>query len=380
MIWWIKWALTGKRQSIESGTQSRDNPWHGLTISPFIISPFIDGYTNHLPYYRWLFLRFTKFGSRLFGIMTLFAIPMMVINYYAPNIKSGIPAKRLNGTEIYTLALSSFTISNVPSGSNLLYIHAVVAYIFTFGTFYMLYQSWMDYINVKQYYYSTQEYLASFTNKILLFTDNSTSKRSEESFKRYLKEFRPPHEPENIYIGRNYRELPKLIETHMNVTCRFEHVLVKYLQDPLNLPPRPQHRINGSFFNLYGGQMVDSINYYSKELKELERKIYSLRALPDRNFDADSSAFVSFQNIRDAHEVLKAVANPIGMGKDKITNAVLQKPTVRLCPAIDDLLWENAGLGPALKNSRAVIAALILAGLITGWFFLQSGIALQFLI
>ena len=207
---------------------------------------------------------------------------------------------------------------------------------------------------------------------MLLFTDTPVSRRTSSSFKRYLESLKVTEVVESIQIGRDYGKLPALVDRHMALTKKFEHILIKYLADPHNLPKaRPSHT-EGATLGMFGGEKVDSIDFYSKELLKLEKEIYQLRAKPDEEFETDAAAFVTFKDIRQAHSAAKKISNPVG--QNFVANAIMKYPDVKPCPQFDDIIWENISVPPALKKSRAILAAGILAGLIISWIFLQTAI------
>ncbi|KAJ3304034.1 hypothetical protein HDV03_003148 [Kappamyces sp. JEL0829] len=319
-----------------------------------------------------LFLRFVIMGAKYFGFMSVFSVPFMVINYYAPQIDNpGQTLAKSSNTTVFDLALSTLTIQNISlKGSKLFYIPAFLAYLSTFVLMYLLYDSWQHFIVLREWYFNSDDYLHSHHNRMLLVTDNPVELRTVPKMKSYLQKQGLTKVPEQIQIGRDYQALSSKIAQHLKTTKAFEKCLATYLKDPFNLPPkRPHHYING-LFGVLGGERVDSIDYYCAELKALEKEIYSLRAKPESEFDADSSCFLGFRDIREAHEAAKELSNPLG--QHPVLHALLNKAHVKMSPHFDDILWENIGVAPPLKKTRALIANGILAALILGWVAIQA--------
>ena len=151
------------------------------------------------------------------------------------------------------------------------------------------------------------------------------------------------------------------------MTIEFEKVLVKYLEQ--NKTKRPTHKINKTL-GIYGGDTVDSIEYYSKELKMLERLIYQQRSEPSDHFHLDGSAFVLFKSINACHRSEERIGN--ALSRNHLVQIFTTTPDLRLCPDIDDLVWENVGNSALEKRSRKLLAVGLTIGLTLGWFLLES--------
>lgn len=285
----------------------------------------------------------------------------MILNYYAPTITNTPIKVDQNNT---TLSLTLLTMNNIPAGSNLFFIPAVFAYAFSVLTFYMLFVQWQHFILLRQDYFESPEYKRAFESKLLLFTDQPKDRQNAEKFTRYLDTLHLTCQPASIQFGKDLKDLPKLVAKHLELTIKFEHVLSKYLKDPLNMPEkRPEHR-QGGLGGIIGGKLVDSIDYYKQEIGKLEKEIYEIKSKSDDEFDFNSSCFVQFKSIREAHLATKQLFNPY-----------YRKVAFRPAPTFTDILWENISVSPLLKFSRKAIAKSITAALIIGWIALGALIA-----
>jgi hypothetical protein len=308
-----------------------------------------------------MFLGFVRFGARFFAALTLVSLPMMILHYFAPAMDR-IPTQQ--GLEV---TLNLISIANVTRGSNIFFVHAIMAYVVTAYAYYLLYSLWFEYIELRKFYFSG-EYLQSFRNKVLLFTDNEHSTLPE--FQKHLSSLDLPYSPQQVLLGRDYSELSTLVQKHFELTCNLEKVLNKFLKDPNHKrSERPTHK-EGAILGVFGGTKVDSIDFYKKELLEIEEKIYRERAKRDADFLPDSSVFVAYADLIQAHTNAKKLIHPFSR------NAIYQffnpHPTVKLCPDFDDIIWENIGLTPAVKRTRKLIATAIQVGLTIGWVFLGT--------
>ena len=132
---------------------------------------------------------------------------------------------------------------------------------------------------------------------------------------------------------------------------------------------RPRHNIDKKFL-LLGGTEVDSIEYYSNELKNLERLIYEQRSLPVKAFQLDGSAFVLFNSINACHRSDEKIGN--ALSRNHLVQIFTARPDHRLSPNMDDLVWENVGNSAMEKRYKKVLAIGFTIALTFGWFLLES--------
>jgi hypothetical protein len=147
----------------------------------------------------------------------------MLVHYFAPALDNITSVAGKNQTDV---SLNRLTIENVAAGSKILYVHVAFAYVFTIYIFFLLYHTWIEFIEIKKASYATDEYLKSFHNRIVLFTNNSKLK-DVESFTEYLTSLRLKYPPDQVLLGRDYSELDKLVQKHYELTIEFEKVLNK---------------------------------------------------------------------------------------------------------------------------------------------------------
>lgn len=305
-------------------------------------------------------LSFTGLAKQLFIYLSIFAVPLAVLNYLAPLIDQ---TSRVANQNNETLSLTTLTMANVSSKSNLFFVHTAFAFIFTFLACRLLDRFYHDYLTLMGENVASAAYQKAFFNSILLITDNIKSRQDSERFQAYLGSCNLKTVPLSVKIGRNLKNLPELLKKHLEMTVKLEKCLAAYLKDaPTSLPEqRPTHNEGGYLFGLIGGNKVDSIKFYKAELDKLEVEIYRLQSNPEDEFETDASVFLSFCSVRE-----KQVA-ALEMRKKKIQ--------CKESHAFSDIIWENIGVSQVLKKSRQSSAILITAGLIIGWVFMQSAIA-----
>jgi hypothetical protein len=172
-----------------------------------------------------MFLRFVGFAAKLFGFMTIFSIPLMSIHFYSLALDDIDPNATKN-TDILKLSLNRITIGNVSKGSNIFYIHALLAYLYTALAIYLLNNIWMEYIEMRKVYLDSDECQNSYNNRIILFTGIPENKKSLVFFTEYLNAYNLDQKYDQILLGRDYSDLQDMVEKHLDLTEKFEKVLM----------------------------------------------------------------------------------------------------------------------------------------------------------
>jgi hypothetical protein len=171
-----------------------------------------------------MFLRFVGFGSKFFWIMTIFSVPLMIIHFYSLALDN-IDPNATKAINLLKLSLTKITIGNIVKGSNLLYIHAFLCYLYTFSAFYLLNEIWVEFTAMKKRYMNTSEYMDAYNNRILLFPNIPES--VHQNIENQLRSLDLVSKPSQILRGRDYSKLSKLVEKHLDLTKSFEAILCK---------------------------------------------------------------------------------------------------------------------------------------------------------
>ena len=143
-------------------------------------------------------------------------------------------------------------------------------------------------------------------------------------------------------IGRNVKDLPKLIEAHDEAVRELEKYLAKYLHNPNRLPlKRPTCKVAKEDEKVYGKGKQDAIDYLTKRIARLETNIKEVRESVDMR-NPMPYGFASYDHIEDAHACAYASRKKGPSGCD-----------VYLAPRPHDLLWQNLAM---TRNTRRVRA------------------------
>lgn len=143
-------------------------------------------------------------------------------------------------------------------------------------------------------------------------------------------------------IGRNVKDLPKMIKDHDEAVRDLERHLAKYLRNPNQLPAkRPMCKVAKGDAAAHGNGKVDAIDYLTDRIARLETAIKDSRESIDMR-NAMSYGFASYTHIEDAHAVAYAAQKkgPAGC-------------SVYLAPKPHDLLWQNLPMTRKTRRLRA---------------------------
>jgi hypothetical protein len=142
-------------------------------------------------------------------------------------------------------------------------------------------------------------------------------------------------------IGRNVKDLPKLIEAHDEAVRQLEKHLAKYLRNPDQLPTtRPTCKPAKEDRNDNGKHKVDAIDYLTGRIARLEVSIKQVRESVDMR-NPMSYGFASYTHIEDAHAVAYATRKKGPGGCN-----------VYLAPKPHDLLWQNLAMSRSTRRVR----------------------------
>jgi hypothetical protein len=142
-------------------------------------------------------------------------------------------------------------------------------------------------------------------------------------------------------IGRNVKDLPKLIESHNEAVRKLEQHLAKYLKNPDHLPAsRPTCKVAKDDKASHKESKVDAIDYLTERIAKLETQIKDVRESVDMR-NPMTYGFASYTHIEDAHAVAYATRKKGPGGCD-----------VYLAPKPHDLLWQNLAMSRRTRRIR----------------------------
>lgn len=288
-----------------------------------------------------VFLRFTRMCRNIF--LSLSLIGCLVL----------IPVDISSSKKEWAKDHSAFmTMTPMFISGSPLWAHVAVAWAIDAVVAYFLWHNYRAVRRLRKTYFQSPEYQKSLHARTIMVTHIPQSYRTDEGLLRLTDEVNPTPTVPRASIGRNVKELPKLIEEHELVVKELEKILAKYFKNPDKLPPkRPTCRPAKSFRGSDSKEEVDAIDYLSDRISSLELEIKHVRESIDKR-NAMPYGFASWESIEHAHMVAFAARRKHPQGTD-----------ITLATRPNDIIWANLGLTKGqlrMKRMMNVIWSAIL--------------------
>ncbi|KAE8831693.1 hypothetical protein HRS9139_05935 [Pyrenophora teres f. teres] len=216
------------------------------------------------------------------------------------------------------------------------------AYVVQGTVCFFLWRNYLAVVKLRRAYFDTEEYKKSLHSRTLLLTHVPLSSRTDAGLVELVEQAMPTESIPRTVIGRNVKDLPKLIEAHDEAVRELEKHLAKYLRNPNRLPlKRPTCKVAKEDEGVYGKGKQDAIDYLTKRIARLEVSIKEVRESVDMR-NPMPYGFASYDHIEDAHACAYASRKKGPAGCD-----------VYLAPRPHDLLWQNLAM---TRNTRRIRA------------------------
>jgi hypothetical protein len=276
-----------------------------------------------------IFLKFMRLGVELFLKLSILAIPLMLINYFAPKI--------MNTPDITRTipALTLLTMGNIQKGSGLFYLHTLYTYISSFMAFYAMYHIWVFYLPMRQEYFESSEYIQEECHRTLLLNELPVSLRDQEAIKRYCEKYGIHLVEDHVHLGKHMGALRKLVEDHSQKVIELENILAHH-------------------FRKQTPKTLDQIRTLQDQVRELEKSISQKRSTAYEEFESSPYAFVSFDSVAAAHKALSLLE------EGPIPVSLARRP--------NDIVWKNLEVELEDRNKRYIVALVFNIVLYIFWF------------
>lgn len=269
-----------------------------------------------------IFLRFTRMCRNVFLILSVLGCAIMIPVNMTQSEKS-----RSTNENILLLMTPQYVHPQA------LWANVVCAWIFDIVVGYFLWHNYRAVRNLRRRYFQSTEFQKSLHARSVMVTHIPPAYRTDEGLLRLTDEVNPTPSIPRSAIGRNVKDLPKLIQEHEDAVRQLEVVLAKYFKNPDRLPPnRPTCKPAKGHTGGRPGEKVDAIDYLTDRIRDLEMEIKHVRESIDKR-NAMSYGFASWDNIEHAHAVAFAARKKHPQG----TN-------ITLAPRPNDIIWANLAL------------------------------------
>ncbi|KAI9892388.1 MAG: Transmembrane protein 63C [Vezdaea aestivalis] len=300
-----------------------------------------------------IFLRFTRMCRNIFLVLSVIGCLVMIPVNRASSQKS-----------IATGQNAFFLMTPLFVWGPALWAHVVCSYLFNICIAFFLWRNYRAVTSLRRRYFDSPEYQMSLHARSLMVTQIPANSRSDEGVEHIVEKLGASPEHSRSIIGRNTKELPKLVEEHQQLVRKLESFLAKYLKNPDNLPTsRP--RFSPPKSDKAGrGEKVDAISYLRDRIRLLEDQILHVR----KNLDSRNAlpyGFTSLDTVADAHILASAARRKHPEGA-----------TIQLAPAPKDIIWDNLPFTKSHRRWKKVRNQLWIALLTIVWIAPNSMMAL----
>ncbi|KAI9320024.1 hypothetical protein BX666DRAFT_1853740, partial [Dichotomocladium elegans] len=227
---------------------------------------------------------------------------------------------------------------------------AGATWLFTLLIGWFLYRASCDYIEMRQRFFHNPP--NKLSARSLLISHIPESVRSDEKLKKWMNGLGIQYPVKEAVMGYHSAKLTDLIQEHDEAVRHLETVLSSYLTDGKGVDSRKRPRMRTGGFLCLGGKKVDCIDYYTEQIKDLEKQIKKLRQSSDAK--VANYGWVAFDKIVFAHTV---------------DRSLMQQKTidVRLSPPPSDIIWGNLGMADKTRQTKRWIGRALFWILIFIW-------------
>ncbi|KAA8906920.1 hypothetical protein TRICI_005039 [Trichomonascus ciferrii] len=295
-----------------------------------------------------IFIRFIIMIRNMFLATALIgcAIGIPINVYYNLNSKD---AGKITAADSFRLMTPS-SLTGMPLAAHIVMAWVIDGIVLTF-----LYFNFKKVVEIRRSAFMSREYQNALFMRTLLVTEIPRKYLSESGVTNLMSRFKVSRPINQINIGRNVKELSRLLELHEKTVVSLEKILAKHLRNPEKLPPkRPLCKPLREDRKMYP-KKVDAIEYYIQRSQRLEKQILTAR----ESIDAKNClpyGLVSYYTQEDCHTVAKG----IGDGRH-------DKLLTQLAPRAEDIIWPNIVLSRFERRNKQWWGNLLFAVLLVAW-------------
>ncbi|XP_031113662.1 CSC1-like protein At4g02900 [Ipomoea triloba] len=296
-----------------------------------------------------VYIRIYLLGLKIFVPITLLAFAVLVpVNWTGEALK--------HSEDLTFSDIDKLSISNIPSGSQKLWTHIAMAYVFSFWTLYVLYKEY-EIVTALRLHFLASEHRRPDQFTVLV---RNVPPDPDEPVSEHVEHFFRVNHPDHYLTHQvvyNANNLAKLVAKKKGMENWLTYYQTKYERDPTKRP-----KTKTGFWGLWG-KTVDAIDYYASEIDKLIEEEDAEREKVTNDPKAIvPAAFVSFKS-RWAAAVCAQTQQS-------------RNPTIWLtewAPEPRDVYWNNLSIPYVSLNVRRL---LMLVALFFLTFFFMIPIAL----
>ncbi|KAG2229590.1 hypothetical protein INT48_001901 [Thamnidium elegans] len=299
-----------------------------------------------------LYIRFVRLLRKLLLCMSIIGIGALIPIYIVATKATGDWPPATGSIEILSISGINSQDGKLVANPNTLWYWAPFSatWLFSILIAYFMYRASCDYIDMRQYYFRLPSNEA--TMKSLMLSHIPKDKQTDAGLKKWIESTRAIQYPiKDSMMGHHSSKLAELFESHETAVHQLETSLASYLSDgKKKAKKRPTVRIDGAFFGLFGGKKVDAIEYYTKQVSDLDEQIKKLRK---NQSNTAPYGWISFDKIEYAHATERALEKWLKKTKNE---DVFQ---VRLSPTPKNLIWNNLPLDDKTRKTKRWVGRVL---------------------
>ncbi|KAJ0970873.1 hypothetical protein J5N97_018832 [Dioscorea zingiberensis] len=211
-----------------------------------------------------IYLRIYILGLKIFAPVTVVALLLLI-----PINVSGGTLLSLKKEVVFT-DIDKLSISNVSAGSQRFWLHLLMEYLFTIWTCFMLYKEYDKVAFMRLHFLAAQHRRVEQFTVVVRNVPHVSGHSISESVDQFFQRNHPDH-----YLGHqavyNANKFARLIRQRERLQNWLDYNLIKFEKHPDKRPTR-----NTGFLGLCG-ERVDSIDFYTEKIRELDKRIASER-------------------------------------------------------------------------------------------------------
>ncbi|KAI8384333.1 uncharacterized protein BYT42DRAFT_562165 [Radiomyces spectabilis] len=305
-----------------------------------------------------LFLRTIRLFKNLLLIMSLLGICVLIpINIVATRFTGDWPPPP--GLDFLSISGINYLHGKLRPDPDIRWYWSPFAatWIFSILIIYCTYRASNDYVRMRQRFFQQSK-----SDNTLLISGVPTPMRSDEKLKTWLQSFNVIQYPiQQALIGHHSSKLIKLIKEHEEAVHHLENALASYLNDGKHISQkRPSVKVGGWLG--CGGRKVDAIEYYTKQVSDLDQEIKQSRHEVKKVAPYGWIAFDQPSWAHNANHALQMLARRLRKSEEALNM------DVRISPPPNDLIWSNLQMDHRTRHIRRWVGRAIYWGFTLAWF------------
>eukprot|EP01119_Soliformovum_irregulare_P016782 TRINITY_DN4901_c0_g1_i1.p1 TRINITY_DN4901_c0_g1~~TRINITY_DN4901_c0_g1_i1.p1 ORF type:complete len:740 (-),score=218.39 TRINITY_DN4901_c0_g1_i1:4-2223(-) len=288
------------------------------------------------------YLRFLKYTTYFFGILTLAGFISMGVNYTGTN-------KDREGSEKAT-GLDVISFANMEPGTSIMWFHMTSVYVFSIIAYFYMFFSYKAFVTLN----NQKRQMAEFQSRTIFVKKLHSYLDSDEKLFEYFSSFWGS-KVESAVLMRDHRYLNSLLKRRQNKVKEY-HRLMDMINEGFqveNFKLKVQVE-NPKWWNIFQRPRRMDVTSIRTEISELGHLITREKKKPEP--PSINMGFVTFTSTSAAMQCVQALhcSDPLKM-------------VVSLAPDSRGIRWDDCAVGTWERRSRAIVVFMLVLTLFLFW-------------